>query len=101
MRQLFIFRLENKKLFKKTKTIHIPILNHIDSYNLCSYRVKLNVDETVSDFGKNDFLNYWGISTKKEKFIYKVPEKEIIKERFYTQKVYDKLLDRTFKEGKL
>jgi len=101
MEQLFIFRLENEQLFDKTKIIHTPIINHIDSYNLCSYRVKLNVDETVFDFSKDDYLNYWGISTKKKKIIYKVSEKKIIKEKFYTQKSYDKLFDRAFKEGRI
>jgi len=101
MEQLFIFRLENKKLFKKIKMIHIPILNHRDNYDLCDYRVKLNVDETVHEFSKQDYLNFWGITTKKKKIIYNVSDKKIIKEKFYTQKAYDKLFDNAFKNGEL
>ncbi len=101
MEQLLIFRLENKNLLKKTKNIHIPILNNFDNYNLCSYRVKLNIDEIVFDYSKKDYLNFWGISTKKKKLIYEVPKKRIIKEKFYTQKAYDKLFDKAFKGGKL
>jgi hypothetical protein len=46
-------------------------------------------------------LNYWGISTKKKRLIYEVPKRKLSKEKFYTQKAYDKLFDKAFKEGKL
>lgn len=101
MEQLFIFRLEKKELFKNIKMIHIPILHHRDSYDLCDYRVKLNVDETVDQFTKQDYLNFWGITTKEKGIIYNVSDKRIINEKFYTQKAYDKLFDNACKNGEL
>lgn len=101
MEQLFIFRLENEKLFNKTKIIHIPILNHPDEYKLCNYRVKLNFDEPVINYSKDDYLNFWGITTKENNMVYKVFDKQLINKKFYTQESYDKLFDKAFKDGKL
>jgi hypothetical protein len=92
---------ENKKIFKKAKEIHIPMFKHKDSYNICKYRVKLNVDENITEFDKKDYLNFWGIKTKKKKFVYNVLKSNIKKKKFYTQESYDKLFNWAYKNGKL
>ncbi len=101
MKTLFEFRLDNKKLFKKTKTIHIPIFNEMDCYNLCEYRVLLNVDEPIVSCKRKDYFGYWGISAKKRNLVYNVSNKSIDKKNFYTQKSYDKLFDKAFNEGEI
>lgn len=92
MKKLFEFTLNNKKLFSKSKSIQIPIFKHRDSYDLCNYRVKLEIDEPITKFQKEDYTNYWGIKSKKKAQIYCVKEKQIVNEKFYTQKGYNKLL---------
>ncbi len=82
---------EQKIILKKAKEIHIPIFNHKDSNNICKYRVKLNVDENISEFKKVDYLNLWGIKTKKKEFVYNVPKGKLKKKKFCTQESYDDL----------
>lgn len=89
--QLFDFANSNKKWFKKIKQIHVPIFKHKDEYDLCEYRVKLNVDENITEFKSEDYTSFWGIQTKKKKYVYDVERKKKIKEEFYTQNGYDKL----------
>jgi hypothetical protein len=85
----------NKKIkFKKIKEIHSPIYNHRDSYDLCDYRVKLQYDENISEFKKADYLKFWGVKFKKKKMVYDVENGKFLKEKFYTQKAYDKLFEK-------
>lgn len=92
---------ENKKLFKKAKRVHVPIFNHKDSYNICDYRVKLNVDENITNFQKDDYLNFWGIKTKKKHLVYNVTKKKLTSKKFYTQNTYDKLFNWAYENGKI
>ncbi|HET8859410.1 hypothetical protein [Marivirga sp.] len=92
---------EHKKIFKKAKEVHIPIFNQKDIYNICDYRVKLNVDENMTDFRKADFLKLWGIKFKKKHIVYNVQKNKMKKKKFYTQSSYNKLFDREFKNGKI
>ena len=92
---------EHKKIFKRAKEIHIPIFNQKDSYNICNYRVKLNFDENMTEFGKADFLKFWVIKSKKKHFVYNVQKKKMKKKKFYTQKSYDKLFNWAFENGKI
>lgn len=92
---------EHKKTFKRAKEIHIPIFKHKDSYNICKYRVKLNVDENMTEFKKSDYLNFWGIKTKKKEFVYNVENGKLKNIKFYTQESYDKLFDWAFENGKI
>lgn len=101
MEQLCILRLSDKKFFKKIKTIHLPIFNLKDCYKICDYRVLLTVDEPLTKLTKNDFFNYWGISKKKNNHVYDLKNKKVFKQKFYTQKTYNKLFDKAFEEGKL
>ena len=100
LKHLCDFRLSDKKFFNKIKTIHLPIFNNNDLYEICDYRVKLNVDEPLVNLIKKDFFNYWGISKEKNKYVYDLNNKKIFKQKFYTQKSYDKKFDKLFKEGK-
>ena len=100
MKKLFELRL-SKKNFKKYKSIYIPILNHIDSYKLCQYRVKLSVDEPKIDFRPEDYFECWGIKRKKKKQIYFTDDGKIITEKFYTQSEYDQLLNKAFDNGEI
>ena len=77
------------------KSIHIPIFNQVDTYEICAYRVRINVDENIASFKKNDYFNLWGIKCDKDTdFIYNVKDRSILKTRFYTQNEYDILLDK-------
>lgn len=81
------------------KSIHIPIFNHVDSYEVCAYRVRLNVDENISSFNKKDYFKLWGIKCSSETdFIYDLNNQSVLKTKFYTQGEYDILLDKKFKE---
>jgi hypothetical protein len=91
---LIYLALNKKKKFKKIKEIHTPIYNHPDSNNLCDYRVKLEYDEIITEFKKDDYLKFWGIKFKKRKMVYDVENGKFLKEKFYTQKAYDKLYDK-------
>jgi hypothetical protein len=77
------------------KSIHIPIFNHVDIYELCAYRVKLNVDENLPEFKKSDYFTLWGIRGDVD-YIFNVHNKSILKTRFYTQSEYDALLEKKF-----
>lgn len=101
MEQLCVLRLTDKGFFKKIKTIHLPIFNSKDWYKICDYRVKLNVDEPLTNLTKKDFFNYWGISKKKNNYVYNLKNKKLFKQKFYTQKTYDKLFNKAFEEGKI
>ncbi len=101
MEQLCVFRLSDVKFFEKIKTIHLPIVNHKDWHKICDYRVILNVDEPITRLTKDDFFNYWGISKKRNNYVYDLKTRIVFKQKFYTQKTYDKLYDKAFKEGKL
>lgn len=101
MEQLFLLRLSDKKFFKKVKTIHLPIVNHLDWYKLCDYRVILNVDEPIVKFTKEIYFGFWGVSTRQGKYVYDVDKKRLFKQVFYTQKTYDKLFDKAFENGAL
>ena len=79
------------------KSIHIPIFNRVDTYEVCAYRVKLNVDENITSFKKEDYFKLWGIKADNDSdYIYDVNDKSILKTRFYTQKEYDILVDKKF-----
>jgi hypothetical protein len=79
------------------KSIHIPIFNQVDTYEVCAYRVRLNVDENITSFKKEDYFKLWGIKGDNDiAYIYDVINKSILKTRFYTQQEYDKLLDKKF-----
>ncbi len=95
------FAAANKKLFKKITEIHLPVFNHKDYYNICNYRVKLNVDENILDFVKEDYHNFWGIRTKKKYYVYNVKNNKLKRKKFYSQENYDKLFSKAFKNGKL
>ncbi|MCK9337590.1 MAG: hypothetical protein M0P43_07155 [Arcobacteraceae bacterium] len=101
MKELCDLKLADKKFFKKIKTIHLPIFNNNDLYKICDYRVKLNVDEPLTNLTNKDFFNYWGISKQKHKYVYDVKNKKVFKQKYYTQKTYDKIFDKAFAEGKL
>jgi len=92
---------ENLKLFKKIRQIHIPIFNHKDSYNICDYRVKLNVDENITAFYVKDYLKFWGIKTKNKYRVYNVRKKKLMKKMFYTQKTYDELFSWAYDNGRI
>lgn len=80
------------------KSIHVPIFNYVDNYEVCAYRVKLNVDENIPSFNKADYFKFWGIRClDKTDFIYDVKNRTAIKTKFYTQTEYDVLLDKKFK----
>ncbi|GAB2802963.1 hypothetical protein GCM10027275_56390 [Rhabdobacter roseus] len=98
MEQLCVLRLSDKKLFKKIKTIHLPIFNFKDWYKICDYRVLLNIDEPITKLAKDDFFNYWGISKKKNNYVYDVKNIKVFKQKFYTQKTYEKLYNKAFEE---
>lgn len=84
----------------KPKSIHIPIFNRTDLYEVCAYRVKLNVDENISEFSEDDYFKLWGIRCESEDdFIYNVESGSVIKTRFYTQFEYDQLLEKKFRES--
>jgi hypothetical protein len=97
LEKICIFQLRHKKLFKSIKRIHIPIIRHKDFYDLCEFRVKLQVDEPIEKFTKDYYFKYWGISTKKNKFIFDLENDKFIKKKFYTQKAYDKLYAKSHK----
>ena len=79
------------------RSIHIPIFNHVDIYELCAYRVKLDVDENISSFSKNDYFKLWGIRCgSKTDFIYDLSNQSTLKTRFYTQEEYNILFDQKF-----
>lgn len=83
--------------FDDTKTIHIPIFNHRDSYNLCNYKVKLNVDENITNFTRENYFEYWGISkNNKNKYVYNLRQKKFKKQIFYTQNSYNKLYEKKY-----
>ena len=96
IKKLSIFRLEQEKFFQKIKTIHIPIINHTDSYNLCEFRVKLNVDEPIGNFNKSYYFKHWGLKTKNKKYIFDLNENIIFEQNFFTQKGYDKLFEKNY-----
>src|SRR5262249_9190675 len=50
-----------KEVDSKIISIHIPIFNQTDIYEICNYRVKLNVDENIPGFFKEDYFKLWGI----------------------------------------
>jgi hypothetical protein len=79
------------------ESIHIPIFNQVDSYEVCAYRVKLNVDENIPVFKKEDYFMLWGIKGDVD-YVYNVNSKSFLKTRFYTQSEYDVLLDKKFEE---
>jgi hypothetical protein len=79
------------------KSIHIPIFNQVDTYEVCAYRVRLNVDENITSFKKEDYFKLWGIKGENDiNYIYDLKSKSIFKTRFYTQQEYDILLDEKF-----
>lgn len=79
------------------KSIHIPIFNHVDTHEVCAYRVRLNVDENIESFKREDYFNLWGIrSDKNTDFIYNVKYRSFLKTKFYTQQEYDILIDKKF-----
>ncbi len=79
------------------KSIHVPIFNKIDTYEVCAYRVRLNVDENIDSFKKADYFGLWGIRCDNDTdYIYNVKNRVMIKTRFYTQQEYDILLNRKF-----
>jgi hypothetical protein len=56
--------------------------------------VKLQYDENISEFKKADYLKFWGVKFKKKKMVYDVENGKFLKEKFYTQKAYDKLFEK-------
>lgn len=82
LEQLCQFYSRHKSQFKTIKKIHIPIINNRDSYNLCDFRVKLDVDEPVVKFTKDFYFMFWGLSTKKEKYIYDLCTNKVSKRVF-------------------
>lgn len=86
-----------KTITTSIKSIHIPIFNQVDTYEVCAFRVRLNVDENIASFKKEDYFNLWGIKSDNDTdFIYNLNDRSIIKTRFYTQHEYDILLDKKF-----
>ena len=86
------------KIENKIESIHIPIFNQVDYYELCAYRVKLNVDENITSFSKKDYFKYWGIKCdKKTDFVYELENESLLKTRFYTQSEYDILWNKNHK----
>jgi hypothetical protein len=83
-----------------SRALAFPI-NNKDSYNLCDFRVKLDVDEPVVKFTKDFYFMFWGLSTKKGKYIYDLSTNKVSKSVFYTQKTYNKLFDKAFKSGEI
>jgi hypothetical protein len=92
------FYLNHPDAFKDIKKIHIPILNHKDSYELCDYRVKLNYDEPIMEFHKDDYFKFWGLTTSSGKKVYDLSKDSIVDQVFYTQKSYDRLFDAKYKK---
>ena len=89
------FKIKNET--KSATSIHIPIFNQVDTYEVCAYRVRLNVDENIPTFKKEDYFKLWGIKCVNDTdYIYDVNNKSILKTRFYTQQEYDILLDKKF-----
>ena len=83
----------------QVKSIHIPIFDHVDTYKICRYRVKLDVDENIHNFSKNDYFNFWGIrDVNQESFVYKLDMKRVVRSKFYTQEEYNLLLEEEFKK---
>ncbi|WP_201986610.1 hypothetical protein [Hymenobacter rubidus] len=79
------------------KSIHIPIFNQVDTYSICAYRVKLNVDENIPKFDKGDYYKIWGIEYQDgTKAVYEVNSSNLINAPFYTQSEYDELLEKKF-----
>lgn len=82
-----------RKAKSKITSIHIPIFNQIDTYEVCFYRVKLNVDENIPKFSKDDYFKLWGIKCEsRSDLVYDVSQGVGIQTRFYTQHEYDELL---------
>lgn len=80
--------------------IHVPIFNHIDSYGICDYHVRLNVDENIGEFSKEDYFKLWGIKcVSKNDFVYKLGKNEADKTKFYTQDEYGVLFDEWYRRN--
>ncbi len=87
-----------KETNSKINSIHVPIFNYVDYYEVCAYRVKLNYDENIPSFTKEDYFKLWGIRCDdKTDFIYDLSDRKALKTKFYTQEEYDILLDKKFK----
>lgn len=95
--ELIEFAAKKKHLFKKITKVYVPIFKYNDIYNLCEYRVKLNVDENINEFHKKDFLNFWGIKRRNRDRVYDVQKKNVKKKTFHTQKSYNKLFNQSRK----
>lgn len=85
-----------RRVDSKILSIHIPIFNHVDAYEVCAYRVRLNCDENIENFKKEDYFKLWGIRCDAGDFIYDLGKRDVLKTRFYTQEEYDELLDKKF-----
>lgn len=84
-------------LISPVRTIHIPIFNQVDSYEVCAYRVRLNIDENISKFDKADYFKFWGVRDIREvNYVYNLANGGMLHTKFYTQSEYDELLDRKF-----
>jgi hypothetical protein len=101
LKHLCQFQLNHQEDFGTIKKIHIPVINYKDYYGLCEFRVKLEVDEPITEFTKDYYFKFWGLTTKNGKFVYDIKKDKITNQVFFTQKSYNKLFDKAFKDGKI
>lgn len=88
-----------KQMNEPIKAVHIPIFNHVDTYKLCAYRVKLDVDENIEKFSRDDYFKLWGIRCKESDFVFDLQSQNVLRTSFYTQNEYDVLWRRQYEKG--
>jgi hypothetical protein len=71
--------------------IHIPVFEDPSTDRLCRFRVKLSIDEVITDINEDDYFKLWGISYDFSGFrVYDVKNKLLVDNEFYTEERYNR-----------
>jgi hypothetical protein len=69
--------------------IHVPVFEDAADDRPCRFRVKLDVDETISSFSNSDYLGLWGIHYDYAgRRVFDVERRLLIENEFYELKRY-------------
>ena len=75
---------------ERPSEIHIPVFHDESNDRLSPFRVKLDVDETISNFSDKDYFAYWGIfyEYSRQWIVYDLDARRLLNENFLTLEWY-------------
>jgi len=101
-----------KGVSSKIMSVHIPIFFHTEkvgaqsnhkreAFEITAYRVRLRVDETITNFSADDYKKLWGIRCENSDYVYEVASQRMVEARFFLEEEYWKLWKESYDKSKI